>query len=169
MNHCDPIRRVSVVSTDPRYFPTGALLGPLFSMAKFEMAGEQTLSVLLQGLGYRANDVAMVVLSHLHGDHIGGLREVSQADLLLSRPEWDTLSGSWPELAGVMRRHIELPGLRWHQIDPAPLHDPTLVLTCMVVATVAEQAMVGWLLTFGIKASAANGQARLQRPSLSPK
>jgi N-acyl homoserine lactone hydrolase len=112
--------------TDPRYFPTGPLLGPLFSMAKFEMAADQTLTVLLQGLGYRASEVATVVFSHLHGDHIGGLREVSQAELLVSRAEWDTLSGSWPELAGVMRQHIELPGLRWRQIEPAPLHDPAL-------------------------------------------
>lgn len=112
--------------TDPRYFPAGPLSGPLFSMARFEMTADQTLSVLLQGLGYRARDVATVVLSHLHGDHIGGLREVSQAELLVSRADWNTLSGSWPELAGVMRRHIELPGLRWRQIDPAPLLDPAL-------------------------------------------
>lgn len=112
--------------TDPRYFPAGPLLGPLFSMARFEMTADQTLSVLLQGLGYRARDVATVVLSHLHGDHIGGLREVSQAELLVSRADWNTLSGLWPELAGVMRRHIELPGLRWRQIDPAPLLDPAL-------------------------------------------
>jgi N-acyl homoserine lactone hydrolase len=66
------------------------------------------------------------VLSHLHGDHIGGLREVPQAELLVSRAEWDTLSGSWPDLAGIMRRHIELPGLRWRQIDMTPLHDAAL-------------------------------------------
>jgi N-acyl homoserine lactone hydrolase len=45
---------------------------------------------------------------------------------LVSRAEWDTLSGPWPELAGVMRRHIELPGLRWRQIEPAPIRDPAL-------------------------------------------
>ena len=56
-------------------------------MARFEMTADQTLSVLLQGLGYRARDVATVVLSHLHGDHIGGLREVSQAELLVSRAD----------------------------------------------------------------------------------
>lgn len=112
--------------TDPGYFPSGPFLGALFSMARFEMAADQTLSVLLERIGYRAGDVRTVVLSHLHGDHIGGLREISQAELLVSRAEWDTLSGSWPELAGVMRRHIELPGLRWRQIEPAPIHDPAL-------------------------------------------
>ena len=112
--------------TDPGYFPSGPLLGSLFSMARFEMAADQTLSTLLEGLGYRASDVRTVVLSHLHGDHIGGLREVSQAELLVSRDEWNTLSGLWPELAGIMRRHIKLPGLHWRQIEPAPLHDPAL-------------------------------------------
>jgi N-acyl homoserine lactone hydrolase len=112
--------------TDPAYFPSGPLLGSLFSMAKFEMAAQQTLSEQLKGLGYRADDVGIVVLSHLHGDHIGGLREVAQAELLVSRAEWATLSGAWPELAGIMRRHIQLPGLRWRQIEMAPLQDPAL-------------------------------------------
>jgi N-acyl homoserine lactone hydrolase len=112
--------------TDPEYFPTGPLLSFLYRMAKFEMAADQTLSVLLKGLGYSAADVRTVVLSHLHGDHIGGLREVAQAEMLVSRAEWDTLSGTWPELAGVMRQHIKLPGLQWRQIEPEPIHDPAL-------------------------------------------
>ncbi len=112
--------------TDPGYFPSGLLMGALYRMSRFDMAEDQTLSVLLKGIGYRAGDVDMVVLSHLHGDHIGGLREVSQAELLVSRAEWDTLSGPWPELAGVLRRHIRLTGLRWRQIEPMPIHDPAL-------------------------------------------
>jgi N-acyl homoserine lactone hydrolase len=112
--------------TDPSYFPAGLLMGQLYRMARFEMAADQTLSAQLQGLGYRAGDVGTVILSHLHGDHIGGLSEVSHAELLVSRAEWATLSGPWPELSGVMRRHIQLPGLRWRQIEPAPLHDPAL-------------------------------------------
>jgi glyoxylase-like metal-dependent hydrolase (beta-lactamase superfamily II) len=48
------------------------------------MATNQTLSALLEGIGYRAGDVSTVVLSHLHGDHIGGLREVNHAELLVS-------------------------------------------------------------------------------------
>jgi N-acyl homoserine lactone hydrolase len=112
--------------TDPEYFPSGLLLGSLYRMSRFDMAEDQTLSVLLEGIGYRAGDVDMVVLSHLHGDHIGGLREVSQAELLVSRAEWDTLSGLWPELTGVLRQHIRLPGLRWRQIEPTPMQDPAL-------------------------------------------
>ncbi len=112
--------------TDPKYFPSGVLLASLYRMARFKMAANQTLTALLTGLGYSVRDVSTVVLSHLHGDHIGGLREVSHAEILVGRSEWATLSGRWPELAGVMRRHIELPGLRWRQIEQAPIHDPAL-------------------------------------------
>jgi N-acyl homoserine lactone hydrolase len=112
--------------TDPRYFPSGFFLKSLYRMARFEMAPNQTLTALLAGLGYSARDVSKVVLSHLHGDHIGGLREVSHAEIFVGRSEWATLSGQWPELAGVMRRHIELPDLKWRQIEPTPIHDPTL-------------------------------------------
>ena len=112
--------------TDPGYFPSGFLLNSLYRMARFEMAPDQTLSARLEALGYRASDVGTVVVSHLHGDHIGGLRELSGAELLVGRTEWDTLSGFWPELGGVMRRHINLPGLHWRQIEPSKLRDPTL-------------------------------------------
>ena len=113
--------------TDPGYFPAGLLMGSLYRMSRVDMTADQTLSVLLEDIGYRAGEVDLVVLSHLHGDHIGGLCEVSQAELLVSQAEWDTLSGPWPELAGVLRRHIRLPGLRWRQITPVPIHDPALV------------------------------------------
>jgi N-acyl homoserine lactone hydrolase len=112
--------------TESGYFPSGLLMTPLYRMSRFQMAAHQTLSALLEGLGYRSRDVCTVVLSHLHGDHIGGLREVSGAELLVSRAEWATMSGPWPELAGVLRKHILLPGLRWRQVEPVPLDDATL-------------------------------------------
>jgi glyoxylase-like metal-dependent hydrolase (beta-lactamase superfamily II) len=112
--------------TDPGYFPTGLLMGPLYRMAKFEMAEDQTLSALLAGIGYSVGDVGTAIVSHLHGDHIGGLRELRQAELLISTAEWDTMSGLWPELLGVMRKHIKVPGLRWREIEPRLLRDPTL-------------------------------------------
>ena len=63
--------------TDPGCFPSSPLLGLRFSMARFEMTAEQTLSAQLKGLGYSPGDVRTVVLSHLYGDRIGGVREVA--------------------------------------------------------------------------------------------
>jgi N-acyl homoserine lactone hydrolase len=112
--------------TDPGYFP-GGVAGALYGrLARFEIGPQQTLSAGLDRLGYAAGDVTTAILSHLHQDHIGGLAELSQADIIVSQAEWDTLSGALPELRGLMRRHIDLPGLRWHRITTEPADDPGL-------------------------------------------
>ena len=112
--------------TDPAYFPGGAA-GALYGrLARFEIGPQETLSAGLGRLGYAAADVCTAVLSHLHQDHIGGLAELSHADIIVSQAEWDTLSRPLPEMRGLMRRHIELPGLRWQKITPEPAGDPGL-------------------------------------------
>ena len=97
--------------TDPGYFPSGLLLGSLFSMARFEMTAEQTLTAQLKGLGYSPADVRTVVLSHLHGDHIGGLREVAQAELLVSRAEWG-IRRRWRTTWDETQQHHQSVGVR---------------------------------------------------------
>src|SRR5204862_8326974 len=59
-------------------------------------------------------------------DHIGGLRELTGSELLVSAAEWAELSGPAPELRGFLRSHIELPGARWRQVSPEPTIDPAL-------------------------------------------
>jgi glyoxylase-like metal-dependent hydrolase (beta-lactamase superfamily II) len=110
--------------TDPDYFP-GGLTGVLYDrLARFEIGAEDTLTAGLNRLGYAAGDIGTAVLSHLHQDHIGGLGELGHADIVVSRAEWDTLSSPLPEMRGLMSRHINLPGLRWRQIEPEPTDDP---------------------------------------------
>jgi glyoxylase-like metal-dependent hydrolase (beta-lactamase superfamily II) len=65
-------------------------------------------------------------LSHLHQDHIGGLAELTGADVLVSAAEWAELSKAGPELRGFLRSHIRLPGLRWRQVTPEAANDPGL-------------------------------------------
>ena len=72
--------------------------------------------------GWRAwatpqGDVSTVVISHLHQDHIGGLPEVPQAQILVDPAEWATVHARGAELSGIMARHIEAPGRRWEQLD----------------------------------------------------
>ena len=110
--------------TDPGYFP-GGMTGVLYErLARFEISPDETLTAGLGRLGYAAGDVKTAVISHLHQDHIGGLAELSHADIIVSQAEWDTLSSPLPELRGLMRRHIDLPGLRWHRIEPEPHRRP---------------------------------------------
>jgi len=112
--------------TDLGYFP-GGMTGFLYGrLARFEISPQETLSAGLDRLGYAAGDVTTAAISHLHQDHIGGLAELSQADIIVSQAEWDTLSSPLPQMRGLMRRHIDLPGLRWRRIQTDPTDDPGL-------------------------------------------
>jgi glyoxylase-like metal-dependent hydrolase (beta-lactamase superfamily II) len=112
--------------TDPDYFP-GGITGVMYGrLARFEIGPEQTLAAQLAAIGYDIGDVHTAVISHLHQDHIGGLRELTGAQIVVSQREWDTLGEPQPELRGLLTSHIDLPGLRWRRIAPEPLADPAL-------------------------------------------
>ena len=113
--------------TEPDYFPSGFTKVLYDRLARFQIGPDETLSAGLDRLGYGTGDVGTAVLSHLHQDHIGGLGVLGQADIVVSRTEWDTLSSPLPELRGLMSRHIDLPGLRWQRIEPEPTGDPSLL------------------------------------------
>jgi len=112
--------------TDRTYFP-GGVTGYLYHrLARFDIGEQDTLTAQLATLGYTPADVGTAIVSHLHQDHIGGLRELKAADLLVSAAEWAELSKAAPELRGFLRRHIQLPGLKWHHITMEPTSDPSL-------------------------------------------
>jgi len=112
--------------TDPAYFPSG-LTGFLYRrLAGFDIGEQDTVTAQLATLGYAPSDVDTAILSHLHQDHIGGLPELTGSDLLVSAAEWAELSKRGPELRGFLRSHIQLPGLRWHQVSLEPTGDPSL-------------------------------------------
>jgi N-acyl homoserine lactone hydrolase len=109
--------------TDGAYFPGGPT-GLIYSrLARFDLGEHDTLTVQLATLGYGPADVDTAILSHLHQDHIGGLAELTSANLLVSAAEWAELSRPGPELRGFLRSHIQLPGLRWRQVTMNPAED----------------------------------------------
>jgi N-acyl homoserine lactone hydrolase len=112
--------------TDDTYFP-GGFTGFLYDrLARFHIGEEETFTAQLATLGYTPADVDTAILSHLHEDHMGGLRELRGAELLVADAEWAQLSRLAPEARGFLRKHIQLPGLRWHQIGFEPTDDPAL-------------------------------------------
>ncbi len=97
--------------TDRDYYPSSPIMRLVYHrLAQFEMGPEETVSAQLATLGYRPQDVRWVVLSHLHQDHIGGLRELTGARFVVSITEWDAMQAPRAEMAGFLPRHTDLPG-----------------------------------------------------------
>ncbi len=113
-------------ATDPNYIssPIGRFL--LKRLFRFHITPEDALGNQLREQGFEPTDVQKVVVSHLHWDHIGGISDVPQAELLVSRDEWQQLSLEHPEREWILKEHIEVPGAKWHPIDFAPTNDPLL-------------------------------------------
>jgi len=112
--------------TDGTYFPGGVTGYMYHRLARFDIGEGDTLTAQLATLGYAPADVDTAIVSHLHQDHMGGLPELTDSELLVSAAEWAELARPAPELRGFLRGHIELPGLRWHQVSPEPTDDPAL-------------------------------------------
>jgi N-acyl homoserine lactone hydrolase len=99
--------------SEPGYFPRWQ---PFFRFAVREyVRPEQEIGPQLEGLGIAASDVRMVVMTHLHTDHAGGLHHFPDNEILVSSAELAYARG----LRGRLRGY---PNKRW----PAWLR-PTLI------------------------------------------
>ncbi len=112
------------ISSDANYIsnPNGRFFSR--KLFRFDIGPDDKLTTKLSGLGYSIADVRKVIISHLHFDHVGGITEVPQAELLVSLEEWKQLSGAHPERDFILREHIEVPGSNWCQIEFSPTEDP---------------------------------------------
>jgi N-acyl homoserine lactone hydrolase len=114
------------IASDPNYVDSA--IGRFFMRRVFRLTigPDDTVAKNLNRLNLRAEDVNTVVVSHLHFDHIGGIADVPQAELLVSRDEWQQLSEPHPDHDYFFREHIQLPGAEWRSIDFKPTKDPLL-------------------------------------------
>ncbi|MEM8861460.1 MAG: N-acyl homoserine lactonase family protein [Chloroflexota bacterium] len=100
-------------ANDPVYFPP---FMPLMQRAApFDITPEEELGPQMRALGLDPADVRWVIQTHLHQDHEGGFHYFPQAEVIVSRKEWDTANGLKGRLAGYLN-------YRW----PKDL-DPTLI------------------------------------------
>ncbi|MCF8151539.1 MAG: N-acyl homoserine lactonase family protein [Burkholderiaceae bacterium] len=111
-------------ATNPNYVDSA--IGRFFMRRLFRIRirPEETLTNKLAELGFDAAEVRKVVISHLHFDHVGGIAEVPQAELVVSRDEWKQLSGPHPEREFIFKEHIERPSAKWRPVQFEPTDDP---------------------------------------------
>jgi N-acyl homoserine lactone hydrolase len=128
--------------TDRGYFPSG-LSGIVYDrLARFQIPEDETLGAPLGTLGYSPADVDTAIISHLHQDHIGGVRELKGADILVSSAEWDEFSKFAPEPRGYLREHIAVPGVNWRHIGFEPTGDPDLAPFTKSVDVMGDGSLV---------------------------
>ena len=111
-------------------------------MARFDIQPDQTLPNQLQRFGYATDDVSVAVLSHLHQDHIGGLAHLSGASIVTTATEYAQLSSRLAEARGVLRRHVDLPGLHWDPVHFEALDDPELTPFTHGVDLMGDRSMI---------------------------
>lgn len=83
---------------------------------RLHLRNEDRIDHVLSRVGVSAKDIQKAIISHLHFDHVGGIKSIPQAELLVSAAEWEILSEPHPEQEWILREHIEIPSARWRQI-----------------------------------------------------
>lgn len=91
---------------------------------RFHLKASDRIDHALASAGVAPSDIQTAIISHLHFDHVGGIAQLPQADLLVSAREWAILSASHPEREWILREHIEIPAAKWRQITFQPSDDP---------------------------------------------
>ena len=113
--------------TDPEYFPGGPAGHIYRRLAKFDVPAGETLTERLRDQGYDIADVRVAIVSHLHQDHIGGLRELPKsAQILVSAAELAEVDKKFAAFAGLMREHIHIPGVTFTALTPQRVDDPAI-------------------------------------------
>lgn len=88
---------------DPGYLPRWDLFSR--TSARFTVPGGQEAADRLRALGLDAADVRWVVMTHMHGDHAGGLRHFAGSEIVMSEREAAMALSRTARLAGYPRRH----------------------------------------------------------------
>ena len=102
----------------------------LFNPTSVEQKDE--LKSQLYRIGIRPGDIKTIILSHLHPDHIGGLKSFNEADLIVSKEAMRTYKNSRTRDL-IMRRFF-----------PADFEDRTSIITDETMTTKILGALKGY-------------------------
>jgi len=72
-----------------------------------EMRPDQTVAAQLSGGGVDPSAIGLIVMTHLHFDHAGGLRDFPGATVLVSEREWAAAHRRSAPFAGYVSGHLD--------------------------------------------------------------
>ena len=72
---------------------------------RFAVRRDEEIDAQLRALGVDTADVRWVVLTHLHTDHVGGIRHFPKAEVIVDPTEWRAAGGSSGMLRGYLPQH----------------------------------------------------------------
>lgn len=85
---------------DPDYFSFASAMVKWFNTTqyKFKVDREEEIDKQLQALNIPLEKIKAVILTHLHLDHVDGLRHFPNTDIIVNKAEWDKPYGDLPQL-----------------------------------------------------------------------
>jgi N-acyl homoserine lactone hydrolase len=91
---------VSANINNSNYFKSSGIFANWLNkkMFKFSIDREQEIDKQLLKIGIHPNGVKAVILTHLHLDHIDGLRHFPKAKIIINKLEWEKPFGDLPKL-----------------------------------------------------------------------
>lgn len=95
------------------YFPRWY---PFFRLARFELLPHEEAAPQMAKAGFDPQRVRWVVLTHLHTDHVGGLAALRNAEVIVSRTEWEAAQGMGGRIRGYLPQRWP-PGLHPRVVD----------------------------------------------------
>ena len=84
-----------------------AAKGHFVTQSRFDITPEEEIGAQLSRLGIRPREVAKVVLTHLHGDHIDGLKDLPGVQVWVNRREYEPLAS--PNAGPLAKLGIHVP------------------------------------------------------------
>jgi len=114
------------LKTDPNYISQAIGRFLVDKIFRFEITPNDKLGKQLDRMGIAPEAITKAIISHLHFDHVGGIADIPQAELLVSEREWAQLSEPHPEHEWILREHIEIPDAKWRPIKFQSMDGPLI-------------------------------------------
>ena len=65
---------------------------------KFEISSSEEIDEQLKKIGVKPESIDKIILTHLHIDHVGGMKHFPKTPILVNEKEWKTKDGAFPKL-----------------------------------------------------------------------